>query len=164
MMKIKGIIFLFIAGTISLFASHTVNFDDLSIDQAKENGYLWSLKGEVVQIRGFWYPLSVAEGILASQPQLKSCCIRAPAKIEQQVLVKGGDLALLQPQRALTLEGIFKIEPAYNPNGELVQLFVLEQSKEVPREHSYMKWAVAFISFVGLIFWKKNNVRVKNGN
>lgn len=165
-MKIERFFFLFTAAALSISATQTIGFDALSLEQAQENGYLWSLKGEVIQMRGFWYPLSDEEGILASHPQLKSCCVGAPAKIEQQIVVKGDDLALLQPQRALTVEGIFNIEPAYNSKGELVQLFVLKQSREVPRMNSDMKWAIAilFIFFFTFWIWKKKNARFKNGN
>lgn len=159
-MKIK--FFLWMTTALSLFATHTVNFDALSMEQAKENRHLLSLKGEVIQIRGFWYPLSNEEGILASHPELKSCCLRAPTKIDNQVIVKGDNLALLQPQRALTLEGVFNIAPAYNEKGELVQLFVLEQSREVPRLNGDMKWVFALVFFfllaLGINSWKKNHV------
>lgn len=152
MMKIKRAAFLFTIQAVSLFSIPTISFDTLSIEGAKERGDLWSLTGEEVQIRGFWYPLSSEEGVLAPHPQLKSCCVRAPAKMEQQVVVKRGELAQLQPQRALTLEGIFKIDPAYNSKGELVQLFVLEEAKEVLRESESMPWGIAMIVVMAFFF------------
>lgn len=96
--------------------------------------------GQTVQIRGFWYPLTADQGILAKTPQLKSCCINAPTKITEQVLVKGNISAAAQ--RAITLEGTFKIEPLHNAQGELVQFYILDQAKEVASSNSKSSWII----------------------
>lgn len=110
-----------------------LDFEDLYSE--KDHFNLLFLQDQKIEIRGFWYPLSHEEGILSSQPGLKSCCLKAPAKIEEQILVKG-TIAFLSAQRAITLEGIFKIEPRYNAEGELIQLFVLEQAREISHPSS----------------------------
>ena len=146
--------FLIVASTMHLSAAPLLNFDDFSFENAKETGSLWSLQGQVVQVRGFWYPLSGEEGILTPHPQLKSCCLRAPNKIEQQVLIKGAALAMLSPQKVLSLEGTFHIQPAYNAKGELIQLFVLERAQEVYRPQGAMVGGILLIAFlIMLMFW-----------
>jgi hypothetical protein len=109
-----------------------LKFEDFPLENSAKSSFFASLRDQTVQVRGFWYPLSPHEGILAFQPHLKSCCLRASAKLEQQLLVKGA-LDSLPVQRAITLEGIFKIDPRYNSEGELIQLFVLEQARELPQ-------------------------------
>lgn len=164
MRKIKAFFaLLFMFGSLPLFATHSLSFDDFSFGNAKETGILYPLQGQLVQVRGFWYPLSVDDGILAPHPQLKSCCLQAPAKIEQQLLIKGKALSSLSSQRALTIEGIFRIQPFYNSKGELVQFFVLEQAKEVPQHNYSINWVlligaglIIFISWLFLkMFWRK---------
>lgn len=125
---------------------HTLHFDDLSAENALENSSLWGLSGKVVQLRGFWYPLSSHEGILSSQIDLKSCCLKDPAKIQQQILVEG-NVDGFAAGKALTMEGIFKIQPRHNLEGELVQLFVLEQAKVIDQSNlsSYLIVGVGLI-------------------
>lgn len=151
--KTVCLILLFISSSLYLFGARSLSFNDLSFENAKETGLLPSLQGQIVQVRGFWYPLSVDDGILAPHPQLKSCCLQAPAKIEQQILVKGKALSSLPPQRALTLEGIFQIEPAYNAKGELIQFFILNQAKEVSRPSDSMNWVLLIGALMIFTFW-----------
>lgn len=89
-----------------------------------------SLQGKKVHIRGFWYPITPNGGVLAATPHVKSCCLKAPAKIYQQVIVQGSTPSDGY-QRAVTFEGIFKIEPLVNKEGEVIQYYVLEQAHEI---------------------------------
>jgi hypothetical protein len=85
-----------------------------------------------IQIRGFWYPLNGDQGILAAQPHLKSCCLTPSSTIGRQLTVK--PRTKREPwtvERAMTLEGIFKIEPLYDEEGRLIQYYVLEEADEV---------------------------------
>lgn len=125
------IIFNLIAFTCLAADPLMLKFEDFSIENSGKNSSLWNLQGQEIQMRGFWYSLSPNEGLLASQPHLKSCCFKAPAKIEQQLLVKG-DVTSFSSQRAITVEGIFKIEPIYDSERRLVQLFTLENARQVP--------------------------------
>lgn len=113
----------------------TLNISDFLDEIPAETQSIYSLQNQVVRVRGFWYPLTANQGILASTPHLKSCCIKAPAKIYQQLIVKG-DLASLSSQKAITLEGIFKIDPQYNSEKELIQLYVLINAKELQQPFS----------------------------
>jgi hypothetical protein len=151
--KMLCLALLFMSNSLYLFGAHLLSFDDFSFENANETGMLSSLQGQIVQVRGFWYPLSVDEGILASQPQLKSCCLQTPAKIEQQLLVKGKSLSSLSPQKALTLEGIFQIQPAHNSKGELIQFFILNQAKEVARPNYSISWVILTGAFMIFVLW-----------
>lgn len=147
-----SIIFTFI-GYLCLAADPLiVNFDDFSLENSERNSPLWNLQGHMIQMRGFWYSLSPDEGLLASQPHLKSCCLKAPAKIDQQLLVKG-KIASFSTKRAITLEGVFKIEPRYNSEGQLIQLFVLEQPVLVSESNGLLIWLILGVFFVVFCFW-----------
>jgi hypothetical protein len=139
-----------------------LRLDDLALETS-ENSFFWPLQGKIIQVRGFWYPLSSQEGILAPQPHLKSCCLKAPAKIEQQLLVKGS-LDSLPAQRVITLEGIFKIDPRYNSEGALIQLFVLEQAREVPQTSLHLGpivfGACMIFLCIGLVFFKRKFLNI----
>src|SRR5436190_1878066 len=87
-------------------------FEELSLENSLENKALLAEQGKVIRIRGFWHPLSFGEGILTSQTGIKSCCLKNSANIHQQVVVKG-DVASFVEGRAITVEGIFKIDPIY---------------------------------------------------
>lgn len=127
----KILIWLFLVINPFLDASPQVlNLAEFPAEIPADSDPIWSMQGRVVRIRGFWYPISSDEGMLAGSPQMKSCCIKAPSKITQQVLVKGS-LASTIPQRAVTMEGIFRIDPRYNQEGGMVQYFVLDQAKEI---------------------------------
>ena len=159
-MKIsKNYLFFMLALAICLqlsAAPRTLSFEDLSLDISEKHSLLLTLQGQTVQIRGFWYTLSPEEGILAPQPNLKSCCLKVPGKVQQQLIVKGEKLSLLPAQRALTLEGIFKIEPVYDFQGHLAQAFILEQAKEVPQPNFHLSLILLLAIFIFLfsIGWR----------
>jgi hypothetical protein len=106
-----------------------------------------------VQVRGFWYPLNEQEGILASYPDLKSCCVGSAHSVNEQVFVKNFFESITTKQ-LVTLEGIFKINPKYNQKGELIQLYVLEQTHLVQTSYSYLLLFI-FISIIGFFIYYK---------
>lgn len=103
--------------------------EDLFNEKLEGKESIEASNGKRVQIRGFWRGISSEEGVLAATPDLKSCCIKAPEKIHQQVIVRG-DLRGIS-SGAVTLEGFFKIDPQYDQKRNLNQLYVLEFEKEV---------------------------------
>lgn len=128
-----------------------LNLTDLPLNMPTEAHALWSLQGQVVQVRGFWYALSSKEGILASTSHLKSCCLLSSTQMHSQLLVKTG-FPSLSTQKAVTLKGIFKIAPLYNDEGRQIQLYVLEDAQEVHSTTSYFLWGS--IGCLLLIFLK----------
>lgn len=131
-------------------APPVLNLSEFPAEIPDPSHSLFSLQGETVQVRGFWYPISPDEGVLAPSPQVKSCCLKVPSKISQQLIVKGS-LPSAIPQRAVTLEGIFKIEPLYNKKGEIVQYFVLDKAKEIESPTSRI-WIWSISGVAGLFF------------
>lgn len=103
---------------------------------ANETHPLWSYQGQQVQVRGFWYPLSPERSILAPAPNLKSCCVGKPATIRQQLVVQKNFETLFAGQ-AVTLEGMFKMEPVYDQDKDLIQFYVLEQPQIVVNQPSF---------------------------
>lgn len=81
--------------------------------------------GQKIKIRGFLYKSEDGEFVLASQPNLKSCCVGTKSKVAQQIIVKG-DSTLKLSSYVVLLEGVLKVDPQYNQEGELVHLYVLE--------------------------------------
>lgn len=81
-----------------------------------------------IQVRGFWYPLSENQGVLAPYPHLKSCCIGSLPSLGDQIFVTGevNQIATKQP---VTLQGLFKIAPQYDNQGKIIQFYVLEQAQ-----------------------------------
>lgn len=111
------------------------------------------LHGSAVQVRGFWHPVSPDHGVLTATPDVKSCCIQAPAKIHQQLIVKG-EIASLIPQRAVTLQGIFKLEPKTNSDGQLIQVYLLEMAQEVPQTKKHLLlWMILSLATLTIMGW-----------
>lgn len=114
---------------------------------------LWHYQNQPLQVRGFWYPQETGTGILASTPHLKSCCVGSPEKTGQ-LFVKG-EFPSLSVDRAVTLAGIFKIEPLYDHEGKLTQLYVLEQPHEVVSSFSWpISIVLAFSLLLMAIFFR----------
>lgn len=154
MLVLQKIIFIvFLSLSAYIFSEEPVpqlNLAEFPAEAPDDGHALWSLHGHGVLIRGFWHPLASDEGVLTASPQVKSCCLKAPSKIHQQVIVKGM-APLPQFQKAATLEGIFKIEPLYNKEGEAVQYYVLEQAKEF-QPPGLNRLVLILFGFAGLSF------------
>lgn len=59
-----------------------------------------------------------------------------PSKVSQQLVVRG-DLPSIPDHQAVSVTGIFKIEPLYDTLGQLTQLYVLEQPQEMQKKSHY---------------------------
>lgn len=106
------------------------------------------LSSEPVQVRGFWYPISPEEGILASRPFLKSCCVGKPETIHERLIVRGAPSSI-STQSAVTLEGIIRKEMQNGPRGELIQLYVMDHPKIIELPTSFPSYiSLLFIFFV----------------
>ena len=133
-----------------------LTFEDLPETEPPLSHSLWDYHDQLIEIRGFFYSIDDSKGILASQPDLKSCCVAAPSKISQQLFLQG-DLVNLPHQRAVTVKGIFKIHPVYENNGDLKQLYFLENTSKVSVNRFPMGYALLFLLTTGIIWflWKK---------
>ncbi len=142
-----------IAFPFSILATSTLNLASFPSEFSIENHPFNSLHNQLVQVRGFWYPMTPEHGILSAHSGLKSCCLATTDKLHQQLIVKG-QLRSFPVQRVITLEGIFKIEPLYNSQGELIQIYVLEQAREVQQATSYAIFLILFFFLVLLCLWR----------
>lgn len=80
-----------------------------------------------VSIRGFLYQGPEGQWIISSEPNLRTCCVRAAGKVAQQIILSGNFIGGTQ-QHAVTLQGRFIVEPEWNTDGSLKQLYRLEQA------------------------------------
>jgi hypothetical protein len=147
------LIFFLLSIYFPLFATHTLNLAHFPAEAALESHPLLAFHNQLVQVRGFWYPISSDQGILSAHSGLKSCCLKTPDKLHQQLLVKG-QLLSLPAQRVITLEGIFKIEPRYDQEGQLVQFYILDQAREVQQATSYALLLILGFFLVLLCLWR----------
>lgn len=102
----------------------------------------------LVNVRGFLYHNSSGELILASQPNLKSCCIGSQGLVYQQILVRGK----LDPEaQVVTLQGIFKIDPQHNEQGQIIRLYSLENAEKVKSDHFLLFPMLLLVLAFGII-------------
>lgn len=158
----KHLFFLIIAFRGLLFAEEPrlLQFSDFPEEALERSHPLWRLQGQRVQIRGFWYSLAPTQGILAASPQLKSCCVGNPSKIYQQLRVRG-NIAPSYYHGAITLEGIFKIQPLTGAEGQVVQYYRLEEAREIEtRSNSSLPFIFVFTGGVlGCLIWFKRKAK-----
>lgn len=127
---------------------------DFPAEIPAENHPLWSLQGQMVRVRGFWYPISNEEGVIAAYPNLKSCCLGASPKIYQQLIVKNY-AEFFSPDYVINFEGIFRIDPQYNLEGKLKQIYILEKAKAIHQASSYSVLIIAIGSISAVLLgWK----------
>lgn len=86
-----------------------------------------SLVDQEITIRGFLYQDVNQKWILASEPNLKTCCVGSEKKVKQQIVLSGTFAKQLLGQ-AVTLNGIFTIEPQYTNEGSLTGLYYLKNA------------------------------------
>jgi hypothetical protein len=164
---IQLIVYILTMAPFSSFSTEpprTLNFADFPSEFSTEGNPLLPLQHQVVQIRGFWYPISADKGILSPFPGLKSCCLTSSAKLPQQLLVKTKQLSSLPALQVVTLEGIFNIEPLYNGDGEPIQFYTLEEVREVPKANSYIFLVFLLGLSLGFSIWRffRKNLPKKN--
>lgn len=78
----------------------SINFSDLEHLQSNELALEYN---QGARIRGFLYKTGNGEIVLASEPNLKSCCVGSASRRKQQVLVKGA--LAIEEGYAVLLEG-----------------------------------------------------------
>lgn len=122
--------------TSSLCADNTLTFqhlDGLPNDSSQEAAVVHLKRSlarfhqQLVTMRGFVYKTAQDDWILSSEPNLKSCCIASNDKIAHQVFLQG-DLSTLDTHRAIDIKGTFLVDPKWDPSGNLMQLYRLENA------------------------------------
>lgn len=103
--------------------------------------------GQTIQVHGFLYQQE-GRWILASEPNLKSCCIGTQSKANEQLVVIGDELP--STQNVVFLEGsILKAKDAY----------ILQNARVIEKSHNYYPFAglgilVAAVFLVVRMKWK----------
>lgn len=117
--------------------SHPLTLDRLASDGP-------ALEHQQVHVRGFLYRLDDDTWILASQPNLKSCCV-SKQPLDQRLHVRG-KLEKEHPQKVVELEGTLKI-------ASLEQSFHLENASLITTpEASTLPWVTLTVVLIACAF------------
>ncbi len=139
MWVLKLIIFSFFF--LSFTTSSQITFEELQ----SENYFF--VPEQPVQIKGFIYQSPENTFILASQPNLKSCCIGNSHQVAQQIFLKGIDK--ISTNQIVTVQGILKLQ-AQEEGKKLRQFYILENA-EIISQKVLPFWTVIFC-FIFIIF------------
>ena len=110
--------------TLSLFCSISFGWSNESVkspvvlsfqdlEKAANDGEdtISSLHLTPVNIRGFLYTTSDGKTVLASEPNLKSCCVGSRDKRPKQLIIYGDQTLNVRSDVAVTLNGILETNP-----------------------------------------------------
>jgi hypothetical protein len=111
-----------------------IDFQQLSKHQSVEEARaLYHQKN--VSIRGFLYKAKEGQLILASEPNLKTCCIGSPHKIWQQITLID-ELESIPEKQAVTIEGTIVVNPSWDSNHKLKSVFEMENAHLISKSSS----------------------------
>lgn len=144
-------IFLFLQCALSAMPA-PLSFETLSqIENQKSiadvEKKIGSFHGQEVEIRGFLYQNNKGSWVLASEPNLRTCCVGSQANLHRQIFIKGEFAKPPFTTRAVAVQGRFHISPEINEKGELIQLFALNNPSIASNDMS--PWLVAFLFVTG---------------
>jgi hypothetical protein len=138
---------------ILLLQSLMINFQQLS--EIENNPHLHK---QDIEINGFLYCNANQEWVLASEPNLKSCCIGAGKKASQQIFLDRAFPEINNGQ-AVAMQGVLLVQPVKNNQNEVVQLYQLQDSSLIVKEHSWKLLAIVLVVlivvFLGFLFITK---------
>lgn len=114
-----------------------------------------------VTMRGFLYQDKESDRwLLSAEPNLKSCCIGTSAKIATQVVVLG-DIKVPSVFCPVTVQGTFELNPQWNAEGNITQIYRLEQAT-VHCEQGWPMTSWLFASFgIGSMLYAVRLMRKK---
>lgn len=141
------VILFFVLMGPNIWAAKSIELRDLGI-QAKvfKEG-----SSENVRVRGFLYQKN-GKWILASEPNLKSCCVGAMHKKQSQLWVNSTQLPDHPPLRAVTLRG--KLEEHFSDDGQVY--WELAEASVEERRFKPWPWLLGTligVTFLGWAFW-----------
>lgn len=111
--------------SLLLLAAIGLGAEELPFDKLAEAAY-----PQEVVVRGFLYHTPNGDWVLAAEPNLKSCCQGAGHKVDRQIFV-GGDIGQPEPGRVYSLKGFFSKNPVYDTSGNVVQLYHLQNVRQM---------------------------------
>jgi hypothetical protein len=156
MLKKYSLVLTLLCATLCLSADPLVlTFERLeqAAQEAHSDLVLKDFNQQYVQIRGFLYRTPQGNLILAAQPDLKSCCVGTGSKVKQQVIVQGAIDPIIQ-QSVVNLQGIFKIDPLYDSDGQLKQFYSLYEAIILPKKALRFPWKIlsALVIMLSLLY------------
>lgn len=98
--------FIFFLIPFFVYSESKLSFSDLASSKISEK------EGQTVIIRGFLYQEISGQYILASEPNLKSCCVGNAQNSNRQIAVLGS-LPKQLPKSAITVKGVFSAESKF---------------------------------------------------
>jgi len=87
-----------------------------------------------VLIRGFLYEKADGTWILASEPDLKTCCVGSTDKITKQIALSS-DFEGGYTSYAVNMKGQFRVVPKKNAEGKLIHLYELHHPTLVKNDN-----------------------------
>ena len=146
----------------SFTASSELNILNLPDHLPSESDQIWKQNNQFVKIRGFWYPIPEKnQGMLTIKPNLKSCCISSETTLYQQIIIDKNFLDLT-PGQAITVTGIFSIQPNYDESHGLKNIYHIYQAEIVPTSFINIKffWIVITL-IIGALYYLWHYLRIK---
>jgi hypothetical protein len=103
---------------------------------------------KTICIRGFLYQTDAGRWLLAATPNMKSCCVGSSDKITQQIFLSAPFTAPAKAAiEAVSVQGTFSIEPLWDAQGNLTQLFSLKEALILHEE----RWSIPHLCFAALL-------------
>lgn len=161
-MIIRILIFAFLAailfgGAASCYEQLTLHWLSTLPASAKEEMESGSVpeilkryQGQEISFRGFIYQGKDGRIMLATEPDLKSCCIGSKGSITRQVMLIGDNIAFAKDGKVREVLGRFEIEPLKDKNGNLEKMFVLYDTRIIEQDSKsniliYLIYSALFI-------------------
>lgn len=111
-------------------------------------------EGNLIQIRGFLYETSDFRIVLATEPNLKSCCVGSALKKQKQILVSGDVGALLNDRSAITLKGNLEVNHQNDFPFHLTNAMIVDEDRQ-SFEMFFVMGGILILGAVGYFMWKR---------
>ncbi|KAF3362641.1 Uncharacterized protein PHSC3_000880 [Chlamydiales bacterium STE3] len=114
----------FLFGSFSASPGGTLPVSFVELTKDPDVAKQWHEKP--VLLRGFLYQDKQGQWILASEPNLKSCCVGSESKRTHQIFVQPKGAFKTTPKSAVTLKGEFTVDPQNRYNYVLKNAYLTE--------------------------------------
>lgn len=91
-----------------------------------------------VKIRGFLYQTQNKTWILASEPQLKTCCIGSSSKVFSQIFLPEDFIFPNASLETQIINGIFEIQPIWDKENKLIQFYHISHPQLQPKSVNWL--------------------------
>lgn len=126
--KMGYLIYLFFLFSTFFLVGEELSFFELPKSLPDEKQTVWKWNKTSVTIRGFCYECD-SYSVLSAQPNMKTCCVGSQSKVYEQIFLH--DFKAPSSKYVMRFKGNFKIDPVYDQEGKLLQLYHLEEVEEL---------------------------------